>query len=50
MLITAVGLAFAAWASLLDEKSRMRLLFAALAIITTVLGIAAYISVPAVAV
>ena len=47
MLITAIGLAFAAWASLLDEKSRMRLLFAVLALITTVLGAAAYLTVPA---
>jgi hypothetical protein len=50
MLITAIGLAFAAWASLLNETSRMRLLFAALAVITTVLGILAYLTVPAVAV
>lgn len=50
MLITAIGLAFAAWASLLNEKSRMRLLFAALALITTVLGAAAYLTVPAVVV
>lgn len=50
MLITAVGLAFAAWASLLNEKSKMRLLFAALALITTVLGLIAYLGVPTVAV
>ena len=50
MLITAIGLAFAAWASLLDEKSKMRLLFAVLALITTVLGAAAYLTVPAVVV
>lgn len=50
MLITAVGLAFAAWASLLDEKSKMRLLFAVLALITTVLGAAAYLTVPTVVV
>lgn len=48
MLVTAVGLAFAAWASLLDQKSNMRLLFAALSLITTVLGVIAYLSVPTV--
>lgn len=47
MLITAVGLAFAAWASLLKEESRMRLLFAGLALLATVAGIAAYLMVPA---
>jgi len=49
MLITAIGLAFAAWASLLNEKSNMRLMFAILAIITTVLGVIAYLQVPVVA-
>ena len=50
MLITAVGLAFAAWASLLSEESNMRKLFAVLALVTTVLGILAYLTVPAVAI
>jgi len=50
MLVTAVGLAFAAWASLLNEKSNMRLMFAALALITAVLGLIAYLGVPAVVV
>jgi hypothetical protein len=50
MLITAIGLAFAAWASLLNERSNMRLMFAALAIVTTILGILAYLTVPAVVV
>ena len=50
MLITAIGLAFAAWASLLDERSNMRLVFALLAILTTLLGIAAYLQVPSVAI
>jgi hypothetical protein len=48
MLITAIGLAFAAWASLLDEESNMRLLFALLALVTTVIGVVAYLQVPAV--
>jgi len=41
MMIMALGLAFAAWASLLKEESRMRLLFAALAVITLVFGVIA---------
>jgi hypothetical protein len=48
MLIAAVGLAFAAWASLLKEESNMRLLFTALAIITTVLAVITYLGVPSV--
>lgn len=50
MLIMALGLAFAAWASLLKEESKMRLLFAALAVVTLVMGIIFYLAVPAVAV
>jgi len=49
VLITAIGLAFAAWASLLDRTSKMRLLFALLALITTLLGVWAYTTVPIVA-
>jgi len=48
MLIMALGLAFAAWASLLKEESNMRLLFSALAIITLVAGVIAYLGVPVV--
>lgn len=48
MMIMALGLAFAAWASLLKEESRMRLLFASLAVITLVAGLITYLSVPAV--
>src|SRR5688572_12568639 len=47
VLITAVGLAFAAWASLLDSKKKMRLLFGALSIITFAIAIYAYLQVPA---
>jgi hypothetical protein len=50
MLITAIGLAFAAWASLLNEKSNMRLVFTVLALLTTVLGVVAYLTVPVVVV
>lgn len=49
MLIMALGLAFAAWASLLKEESNLRLLFAALAIITLVVGVVLYLGVPVVA-
>ncbi|MGE5777642.1 MAG: hypothetical protein ACM33V_15560, partial [Chloroflexota bacterium] len=49
MLIMALGLAFSAWASLLKEESKMRLLFAALGVITLVMGIIFYLAVPAVA-
>lgn len=46
MLITAIGLAFAAWASLLSETSNMRILFAILAITSTVVGVLFYLKVP----
>ena len=49
MMIMALGLAFAAWASLLKEESKMRLLFAALAVITLVAGIIVYLGIPVVA-
>ena len=48
MLIMALGLAFAAWGSLLKEESNMRLLFSILAIITLVAGVITYLGVPAV--
>jgi hypothetical protein len=48
LMIVALGLAFAAWASLLKEESNMRLLFAALALITMVIGVISYLSVPTV--
>lgn len=49
VLIMALGLAFAAWASLLKEESNMRFLFAALAVIMLVYGVISYLSVPVVA-
>jgi hypothetical protein len=48
MLIMAVGLAFAAWASLGKEESNMRLIFSLLAVITLVAGVLAYLGVPTV--
>jgi len=44
----ALGLAFAAWASLNKEESNMRLLFSAFALVTLVFGIISYIGVPTV--
>jgi len=49
LMIMALGLAFAAWASLLKEESNMRILFALFAIITLTLGIIQYLGIPAVA-
>ena len=48
MLIMALGLAFAAWASLAKEESNMRLVFALFAIITLVAGVIQFFLVPAV--
>jgi hypothetical protein len=50
MLFMALGLAFAAWASLLKEESNMRVLFAALSVVTMIVGLLAYMNVPVVAV
>lgn len=49
LMIMALGLAFAAWASLLKEESNMRILFALFAVITLVWGIIQYAGIPAVA-
>ncbi|GAB4487821.1 MAG: hypothetical protein Fur0016_05450 [Anaerolineales bacterium] len=49
MLIMALGLAFAAWASLLKEESRMRILFAFFSIAMLVYGLITYLAVPSVA-
>lgn len=43
MLIMALGLAFAAWASLLGAESNMRLMFALFGLITFVAGLLIYI-------
>jgi hypothetical protein len=48
-MIVALGLAFAAWASLLKEESNMRILFALFAIITLAWGILQYLALPVVA-
>lgn len=49
MLIMALGLAFAAWASLLKEESRMRILFAFFSIVMFAYGLITYLAVPTVA-
>ena len=46
VMMTAVGLAFAAWASLLGRDSGMRVLFAVLAIVALALGLASYFTIP----
>jgi hypothetical protein len=49
VLVMALGLAFAAWASLAREESNMRLLFSALGFVMLVFGIISYLNVPVVA-
>jgi hypothetical protein len=44
--IMALGLAFAAWASLLKEDSNMRVLFALFAVIALVIGVINYLGLP----
>ena len=48
VMIMALGLAFAAWASLMKEESNMRLVFAFFSILTLIMGIIAYIKAPVV--
>ncbi|MCX6054706.1 MAG: hypothetical protein NTZ74_07320 [Chloroflexi bacterium] len=48
MMIMALGLAFGAWASLLNQKSKVRLIFAVLSIGMLVYGIVLYLNVPTV--
>ena len=50
MLFMALGLSFAAWASLLRQESRMRVVFALLAVAAGALGFLTYLAVPVVAV
>ena len=50
MLFMALGLSFAAWASLLRQESRMRVIFALLAVAAGALGFLTYFAVPVVAV
>ncbi len=48
MLLMALGLAFAAWAALLKEENKLRLVFAMLSLITLAYGLITYIQVPVV--
>jgi len=48
MLFMALGLAFAAWASLLDGQSNLRPMFAIFAIITFVAALVTYFGIPAI--
>lgn len=48
MLLMAIGLTFAAWASLLKEESNLRPLFALASIIVFVIGLLQYLAIPAV--
>ncbi len=50
MLIMALGLAFAAWASLLKDESKIRLFFAVFSIIALIYGLVLYLGVPTVVV
>ncbi len=49
LTIMAIGLAFAAWASLNKEESNLRAFFSLLSIVTLVIGLIVYLSVPVVA-
>ncbi len=48
MLLMALGLTFAAWASLLKDESNMRIVFAVMAFAVLVLGLVTYLAVPVV--
>ena len=48
MLLMALGLAFAAWGSLLKEESNLRIVFAIAAFLVLVLGVVNYLTVPVV--
>jgi hypothetical protein len=45
MLLMALGLAFAAWGSLLKEESNLRVLFAIASFLVLVLGVLSYLTV-----
>jgi hypothetical protein len=48
MLFMALGLAFAAWASLLKEESNLRPIFALAAIVVFIIGLVQYLALPVV--
>jgi hypothetical protein len=45
MLIAAIGLSFAAWASLLSATSPMRLMFSFMSVVTGIIAFVAYFTV-----
>ena len=49
LTIMAIGLAFAAWASLNKEESNLRGFFSLLAIVSLIIGLIVYLSVPVIA-
>jgi hypothetical protein len=49
VLVMALGLAFAAWASLLSEESKLRVMFAIFSIVMLVYGVITYVTIPAIA-
>ncbi len=49
VLFMALGLAFVAWASLLKEESKLRVVFAIFGIVMLILGVVNLVSIPAVA-
>jgi hypothetical protein len=49
VLIMALGLTFAAWASLLKDESKMRVLFAVFSILMFVYGLITFLTIPAIA-
>lgn len=49
LTIMAIGLAFAAWASLMKEESNLRAFFSLFSIITLIIGLITFFSVPVVA-
>jgi hypothetical protein len=50
VLIGAIGLAFAAWASLVSEDSPLRIAFSAMAILTFIFALSIYFTVPVIVV
>jgi hypothetical protein len=48
MMISALGLAFAAWASLLKDESKVRLIFAVMSILMLIYAVIVYMGVPTV--
>ena len=48
LMFMALGLAFAAWASLLKDESNMRVVFALFAAVTFIWGLLQYFAVPGV--